>query len=184
MSTRGLKGFKYEDKVYGIFNHFDSYPSGLGVEMVKTLQEVLKVDINSIYENIKNLIVVKPEEDDSDDLYEYSQTDNYILDLLTGKANTLLDGLEFIYDSLFCEYAYIIDFDDKTLKLYRGFQKEPQEGNIFGGNHDHAGYYPCAYIGSINFDFIKAYPSEKVLELIQDIVREFNGPDEYDEDEE
>lgn len=43
----------------------------------------------------------------------------------------LLD-LEFAQDSLFCEWAYVIDFDTNTFEVYRGFNHEPlTEGERF-----------------------------------------------------
>jgi hypothetical protein len=37
----------------------------------------------------------------------------------------LHDQTNFAADSLFCEYAYVIDFDKNTLEVYRGFVKSP-----------------------------------------------------------
>jgi hypothetical protein len=42
MATRGLFGFFYKGKYYVVFNHFDSYPEGLGRKIVKELKEALK----------------------------------------------------------------------------------------------------------------------------------------------
>lgn len=35
------------------------------------------------------------------------------------------DDHNFAGDSLFCEYAYVADFDKRTFEAYRGFNKEP-----------------------------------------------------------
>jgi hypothetical protein len=35
MGTRGLYAIVYRGKTYVFYNHFDSYPSGLGVQLVK-----------------------------------------------------------------------------------------------------------------------------------------------------
>ena len=37
----------------------------------------------------------------------------------------MIDNHDFIKDSLFCEYAYIINLDTKRLEFYVGFQKTP-----------------------------------------------------------
>ena len=37
------------------------------------------------------------------------------------------DATEFLKDSLFCEYAYVINLDKKQLDLFVGFQREKQE---------------------------------------------------------
>ncbi|NNP68928.1 hypothetical protein [Acinetobacter sp. Ac_5812] len=36
---------------------------------------------------------------------------------------------EFAADSLFCEWAYVIDFDRNTFEIYRGYNKEPLDEN-------------------------------------------------------
>ena len=58
-------------------------------------------------------------------------------DYKTGKTTkTIIEGLNvdrlkndraFIKDSLFCEWAYEIDLDKKTVKVYEGFQKLPND---------------------------------------------------------
>lgn len=174
MSTRGLKGFKYDNKTYGVYNHFDSYPSGLGMDMIRTI-DLLPTDLKPIYENIKKLNII-PSDDGAKTLYEQSQDGDYITNLLTGKNPDLLDGFEFIYDSLFCEYAYIIDFDKEQLLLFRGYQKDPQKDNMFGTNQNHMGYYPCVFRGSIPFEEIRTktvnYLKSKLMEIF------FEGNDE------
>lgn len=35
------------------------------------------------------------------------------------------DSTSFAADSLFCEYAYVIDFDKNTIEVYRGFNQKP-----------------------------------------------------------
>ena len=37
------------------------------------------------------------------------------------------NDLEFAADSLFCEYCYVIDFDDNTFSWFEGFNRKPLE---------------------------------------------------------
>ena len=62
-----------------------------------------------------------------------------------GKLHHILDGSDFPKDSVFCEYAYAINFDTDRLEIYKGFQKQPQEGNVFGTESDRD-YFPCAKV--------------------------------------
>ena len=49
-----------------------------------------------------------------------------ILELIMFKNKTKLqNSLNFAADSLFCEWAYVIDFDKNTYEVYEGFNKEP-----------------------------------------------------------
>ena len=66
--------------------------------------------------------------------------------------NTSQDNINFIKDSLFCEWAYFYDKDNRIFEIWQGFQKQPDPTNPFGQNCDEQGYYPCKriYRGKIN----------------------------------
>jgi len=36
----------------------------------------------------------------------------------------LVDDFSFGYNSLFCEFAYVVDLDNNTFEVYEGFQQE------------------------------------------------------------
>jgi len=63
-----------------------------------------------------------------------------------------IDSIDFIKDSLFCEWAYFYDPDKELFEIWKGFQKEPDTHNPFGQKSDGNGYYPCKRIfrGEIN----------------------------------
>lgn len=42
MGTRGLFGFFYKGKYYVVYNHWDSYPKGLGAIIVKELKQAIE----------------------------------------------------------------------------------------------------------------------------------------------
>ena len=143
MGTRGAVGFRIhkEDKV--TYNHSDSYPSGLG-------QDVLDFIKTNSLEDIKraahNLMVIDGETEPTlnqikecakwtdTSVSNQSLKDWYcLLRKAQGNLNSYIDGLkymndgrDFLLDSLFCEYAYIINLDTQELEFYSGFNRLPR----------------------------------------------------------
>ncbi len=145
MGTRGAMGFRLQGVDTLTYNHFDSYPEGLGADMV-TFVRANGGDIPDLREKVGALrvvdmndtpdaeLVAKARELDLMDLGvgNQSETDMYcVLRKAQGDLGAYLavgvipDGSEFIRDSLFCEYAYIVNLDDETLEFYRGFNQDP-----------------------------------------------------------
>ena len=97
--------------------------------------------------------------------------------LLSGNLEHYQEGKSFLYDSLFCEYGYLINLDTMKLELYVGFQKEPQEGNRYGteptSGHD-KNYYPSKLIGELD-----------LLDLtLEEMKAIFNAEQEKEKEEE
>lgn len=78
----------------------------------------------------------------------------------TGDEIPLRDSRDFAADSLFCEYAYVIDLDKRTFEVYEGFNKEPvPEGERFASLplrekkcHDSTQYYPIKHRITFSLD--------------------------------
>ena len=67
--------------------------------------------------------------------------------------DTIYDNrISFIKNSLFCEWAYFYDPENKIFEIWKGFQRFPDDNNPFGFKPDEDGYYPCRRIfrGDIN----------------------------------
>ena len=91
----------------------------------------------------------------------------------TGKIK-LQNSLNFSRDSIFCEWAYVIDFDKNTFEVYQGFNETPlDESERFytaGQKEDENGMYPVKLFKS--FD-LSALPSEEeFLEICEPIEDE------------
>jgi len=73
MGTRGKFGFYYKGKYYMCYNHFDSYPSYLGVHLIL---EILKADLDEwtkLLESMKEVSqAVKPTAEDIEKLKKYT----------------------------------------------------------------------------------------------------------------
>jgi len=57
MGTRGLLGLIIKAQRHGFYNHYDSYPSGLGNAIVKFLQSLKDGDCATMSNLVKDIIV-------------------------------------------------------------------------------------------------------------------------------
>lgn len=167
MSTRGLYGFRKGGIDKTTYNHSDSYPEWLGEKITKFCAAVTPEQMSAFFDRI---IMVDEESTPTKEQQDYciaagwynpyvgekSQAHWYnLLRELQGNMAELdkavrsdkdfymIDSSSFISDSLFCEYAYIVNLDSGMLEVWKGWQKSAQEGNRYGETPDDDGYYPC-----------------------------------------
>lgn len=147
MGTRGAYGFRIDGQDKITYNHFDSYPGVLGRDIVNHINTALDDwGKEVILERARSIELVEkdstPSEDQIENLSKYADTrvstgqlDEWYVLLrdMQGKlydhlqAGLMIDGHDFMASSLFCEWAYIVNLDENTLEVYRGFQKEPHD---------------------------------------------------------
>ena len=135
MSTRGLVGFVVDGQVKATYNHYDSYPEGLGEDVVSFVK-----DGWFTREQVENLKLVDestpPTEEEKAALREYADTgvstqsldEWYVLlrntqgDLAAIlESGYMIDSEDFAADSLFCEWGYLINIDTDKVEVYTGF---------------------------------------------------------------
>lgn len=182
MSTRGAVGIRKNNQDKLMYNHFDSYPSGLGEDMISYIKKYTNLFISDFFDNLKDLKEDEEEKlisecDDktqdslkriSKDFFPYSNNDeitlNRIASVLEGnlnlyaiypEVNIFLENNNFIKDSLFCEYGYIINLDTNKLEIYIGYQKKPQKNNRYGVIKTYNNYYPCKLVKQIPLSSIR-----------------------------
>lgn len=143
MGTRGAVGFRIDGADKLTYNHFDSYPDALGRDFVKQVRELVKdaklAEKVRAFSNIPE--DTEPTAEDIERCKPYtnlnvskqSTKDWYCLTRgAQGNLAAMLEvgkwelANEFIGESLFCEWAYILNLDDKTVEFYRGFNKDPK----------------------------------------------------------
>lgn len=187
MSTRGIYGIRKgkEDKI--TYNHSDSYPDCLGYTMAEFCATTSIDELNNIYERIELVDEnTKPTTEQVKACAEYTNTsvstgstdDWYcLLRELQGHPEKwkkidgtiyMIDDAEFIKNSLFCEYGYIINLDTECLEFWIGWQKVPWDENRYGTERNDSGYYPCW--------MIKEYPlkditPDNVSEIVEDMKK-------------
>jgi hypothetical protein len=142
MGTRGAIGFIVNGEEKVSYNHMDSYPSYLGKNLLKDLTTIS--DLNILHENVRRISMVdagdvpelSSEEISSlkeftnnsvgqgDDWYSILRESQGSIEPYCRQENPLrymTDAKGFLYDSLFCEFAYIVNLDTNMVEFYRGF---------------------------------------------------------------
>ena len=146
MSTRGAVGFKLNGEYKVAYNHSDSYPSYLGAYVVDFCEQLENHDcweqLLHQVEGIKDTGVS-----------EANDGRDFLWGTFEGSVREFEQDFDFMRDSLFCEYAYIIDLDEMELKFYRGWKTEPGNSDLpFPMVPDENGYYPVHLVFSLPLD--------------------------------
>lgn len=185
MGTRGLYGFRKNGIDKTTYNHWDSYPSWLGLKVADFCCNHSMEDLHKICDGI--ILVDRdsaPTEKQINDCINngfcdlevgnQSTTDWYCLlrncqgdleSLASHKDSAyMINYCHFIKESLWCEYAYIINLDDGVLEYWEGFQKQPQEGNRYG-TEPSDDYYPCKLILTFPLDGITN--PEQIIKMME-----------------
>ncbi|WP_309400987.1 hypothetical protein [Cerasicoccus maritimus] len=168
MGTRGLIGFRHNGADKLAYNHYDSGPEHLGVKILKEVHEVDPDTWDIVRERVRSLVTINEQRQlgPNDGMviaeirrhlpdlkYARAPRDYYELfrpvqgtlkPYLDGKLTFIADANEFIYDSLHCEWAYIVNLDNHAFEVWRGFQLTPSEeaAKCYDCEPDRMGYYP------------------------------------------
>lgn len=80
----------------------------------------------------------------------------------------LVDSSSFAGDSLFCEYAYVLDMDKKVLEIYKGFNTKKAKGRFAKCKPDGPKYKPVTLWQKLSFKDCKAPDALDKLKAIED----------------
>ena len=175
MSTNGAWGFIRNGIEKITYNHSDSYPSGLGVTI---LEFVAKTPIKRMIEAAVEIILVSNEKRPTPEQIEECRKwlDEGVSErrpedwycLLRGSQGEpkayLEDGLRymidnhtFLEDSLFCEWAYLINLDTERLEVYKGYNKNPDAPGRYAHKRakDDSKYWGVVLIDEVPIEFIQ-----------------------------
>jgi hypothetical protein len=112
MGTRGLYVFKYRGIYYIFYNHYDSYPSGLGKLIISDIRQLVKDNKLDIVKELVGGIPLMEKQTEGSSEYD-------------GIVNCIKRPEDFIYYTsseepnynMFIEYIYIIDFDENMFTM-------------------------------------------------------------------
>lgn len=191
MSTRGLWGFRKDEKDLLTYNHFDSYPAELGNEICQFIVDMTDEELEKLLRMLVPVNENRPATEKRIQLCKElgitdfhvssgKETDYYCLlrqtqgnfqfyeklaknppDCMKGNKLPFIRYNEFILNSLFCEYAYILNLDKKYLEFWIGGQKEPYKANRYGTDKED-GYYPCKMFATYPFTEIRNKGAETI----------------------
>lgn len=174
------------------YGQWDGYPSGNGVIVLEFLhsnkmddfkQKLNKVkfingnkekEIKKFLESIgaKDGWMTGEQSNQYQKKYPYLTRDNganILQMIMDGQEDEIWinDNTEFAGDSLFCEWAYLIDLDKNVLEVYEGFNKSPLvlEDRFFYLTDKESEYYPIRMVKSYTLNNL---PTEG--EFIKDLT--------------
>lgn len=168
MGTRHLIAV-YKDGKHRIaqYGQWDGYPAGQGREILAFLHDESKVHMLRDYRlkgcrflTEKEIEKINLEKNPIESRPQLSR--NLGADILTLAATVdnlaLIDSIQFAADSLFCEWTYVIDFDQNVFEVYRGFNKLEPEGRFKDfKTEDDSEYRPVTLIKSYKLDDLPSY---------------------------
>ena len=209
MGTRGAYGFRINGQDKVTYNHWDSYPSCLGVSVA----DFVKRNKSKLKELAEGLVMVKenskPKAKDIQYVKEFQdKTGIKLIDLNVSNQSVedwyclvrgaqgnfeamekgfkyLTDSADFLIDSLFCEWAYIINLDTGKLEIYKGFNDSPKDNSgryakLFNAEQhkrtkEYGGkcYYGVVLVKEIPFKNIKG-TNKLMCELEEEIYEDEN----------
>lgn len=167
MGTRNLTCV-YVDGQYKVaqYGQWDGYPSGQGIDLLNILHNL---DLTKLKEAVRNCRFLTKDEinelaDDDEWLKKYPQLsrDNgaKIVKLVyENNGLTVQNQINFAADSLFCEWAYVVDLDKNLLEVYKGFNKTPNlttDDRFFFllSEYDGKGYYPIKIVATFDLNHL------------------------------
>ena len=180
MGTRGILGFRVSGKDYLSYNHSDSYPEGLGNKVKEWVASWYPQDMESVRECVQEIRLVdkdsKPTLDDARALNRFTDLtvsrrsidDWYCLLRKTQgqpqrmlAAGVMLDESSFMVHSRFCEWAYVVNFDEQVLEIYKGLQSEANSAGRYASMPAvDSEFFPVALQHTVKFEDLSRFDME------------------------
>lgn len=144
MGTRSLTIVKHSGE-YKVaqYGQWDGYPEGQGVRALQFAQKISAMNPRLKFTRKVDVVQVASKEYiddinarvDDGSLKDWAETypelsrdtGAKILDMIMDRSSglTLNNDINFAADSLFCEWAYVIDLDENRFEVYEGFNRVP-----------------------------------------------------------
>jgi hypothetical protein len=177
MGTRGFITLAVDGENKTAYNHWDSYPEGLGLSVVSWAREAAK-DLDAARKAVTALrVVAEDDQPTGEDIERLRPFADFEVDrsVRNGETHVLrerpswyqllrctqgdpaamiragvIEGAgEFPADSLVAEWGYVVDLTAETFEVYQGFQTRPhRQGRFADITPERDGYYPVWLVKS------------------------------------
>lgn len=186
MGTRHLIAVQLDgDYKIAQYGQWDGYLNGQGKKVLNFLREMdrpkfesalrkcsfmTEQDFDELDKDITNKLLQNPRYDWTEE-YPHLTRDiaaEILKKVQESEGLKLRNSISFAADSLFCEYAYVIDFDKNTFEIFEGFNKTPlSEDERFKdvvSNDASDDYYPVRKVAEYNLNEL---PSDEDFILLK-----------------
>lgn len=154
------------------YGQFDGYPEGTGLSVLNFVRGLTPESMKEFKKKLRNVRLHSDKEFEDKELYDkegYKQPTaaNLFEHIMTSEDQVhLINSASFAGDSLFCEWAYVLNLDTKTLDVYEGFvENEAESAEIFmkykrppkqksakNPNYTPTDYYPVKLVASYGLE--------------------------------
>lgn len=186
MSTRYLM-VVIEDKkpVIAQHGHCDGSPSVNGLKILELLcrdtEQLIKTQLHrctileeSEYRNFfKNNSLDEEALEKAHPKFWWSDGADMLETLLdTDRTAETRNYYDFAYDSIQCEWAYVIDYDKQTFEVYKGWSQKPirYDERFFNDGKDLNGYYPVRLVARYLLSHLPTSEKFKATEWIRNMT--------------
>ena len=197
MGTRGLYCVIHKEKVVvAQYGQWDAYPSGQGVDILNFIKNNSITMFKDKLKQVKFINKAKQKEIDKwlkaigcengwmnmtqsglyKEKYSYLSRDiggaifETILHAPQGETIWLHNQIEFAAESLFCEWAYVLDLDSEKLEVYGDFNQtrlpKSQRFNYLEAGTKGNEYLPIRCIKKFNFKRLAKMTEEQFVEIL------------------
>jgi hypothetical protein len=115
------------------YGQWDGYPSGVGVDLVDFINN--RMNVEKLTAALRGCVFISASEVNRRDFKANPQfsrdTSVKVLDMIQNDGvRELYNKKSFAGESLFCEWAYVLDLDKMVLEVYKGFNKGKAKGRF------------------------------------------------------
>jgi len=205
MGTRAAYGFISDGIEKITYCHSDGYVDGLGVDLLKQFSGC-SIELLTI--NLREIKMIKDDQQEVScpnviaelsEFYDNNKGEEWTwYSLLRGSQGNIdcylseknlkymIDNRDFLYESLFCEYAYIINLDTNMFEFYTGFNEDKNAEGRYAMTPDtysRNGYYGVKLIGEVPLDILVKANDEEIdlfISKVVSFVSEEDGDEEVE----